>query len=581
MKLALISPELQDSCYSFSKKEVRSFWFPRLSLTTLAAHTPRDIEVRIIDEGVEKIDFDMDVDLVGISAMTFLSPRAYEISDIFRKRGVKVVLGGIHPTAMPEEAKEHADAVVIGEAEEIWLTLLDDFKKGKLKPFYKMDNLPSLDGLPPQRLELLKPGAYMTNNCLQASRGCPYGCDFCSVTNFFGNTFRLRPVKDVVEEIAALDGKFVVFVDDNIAGNKAYARELFKALIPLKKQWGSQASITLARDPELLELAAKSGCTSLFVGIESVSQETLASANKSFNKVSDYEKSIKMFHDHGILINAGMIFGFDNDDETVFERTVDFLQRNRVGLVLFSILTPFPGTGFYKRLESEGRIIDKNWSHYDGRNVVFKPKNLSPEALQDGFHWAYHKFYSIPSILNRILPTKQNRIARLYFNWAYRRMVIRVPKGGISPLSPILNRLQGKLPVFETKNLIPNTIHTIKEKVGEVSGQIESFLEIRVKKNERLQAILIELEGTLDRINASELKKRIVKTAQKTGMDIIINLKHLKEATPAALNILFSERLKIADSLKVKLLNLSDSFKEKLENLHPAYIIIEEKDLTY
>ncbi len=581
MKVLLISPELQDSCYSFSKKEVRSFWFPRLSLTTLGALTPKDIEVRLVDEGVEKIDFDMDVDLVGISAMTFLSPRAYEISDRFRKRGVKVVLGGIHPTALPEEAKEHADAVVIGEAEKIWPSLLEDFKNGELKPFYKMDTLPSLEGLPPQRLSLLRPGAYMTNNCLQASRGCPYGCDFCSVTTFFGNTFRLRPVKDVIDEIAALDGKFVVFVDDNIAGNKAYARELFKALIPLKKQWGSQASITLARDPELLELAAKSGCTSLFVGIESISQETLASANKSFNKVTDYEESIKRFHDNGILVNAGMIFGFDNDDESVFERTVAFLKKNRVGLVLFSILTPFPGTGFYKKLEQEGRIIDKDWSHYDGRNVVFKPKNLSPEALQDGFHWAYHKFYSVPSILQRVLPTRQLRIPRLYFNWAYRRMVKRVPKGEISPLSSILNRLQGKLPVVETKNLIPNTLHTIKEKVGDMSGQIESFLEIRVKKNERLQAILVELEGTLDKFNANELKKRILSAAKKAEMDVIINFKNLKGATPAALQVLFSEGMHLGGYLKIKLLNLCDSFTEGLGTLSPVYVRITEEDLHY
>ncbi|MBI5125650.1 MAG: cobalamin B12-binding domain-containing protein, partial [Planctomycetes bacterium] len=189
MKLLLISPELKESIFSYSKKDVRSFWFPRLSLPVLAALTPPDVEVRLLDESIEKINFDEEVDLVGISVMTFLSPRAYEIAREFRQRGIKVVLGGIHPTAVPEEAKLHADSVVVGEAEGLWPRLIQDFKNGELKPFYRQNGLPSLENLPHPRMDLLKRDAYLTANCLQASRGCPFGCEFCSVTNFFGNTY--------------------------------------------------------------------------------------------------------------------------------------------------------------------------------------------------------------------------------------------------------------------------------------------------------------------------------------------------------------------------------------------------------
>lgn len=561
MKILLISPEIEDSSLRFTEREAQSFWFPRLSLTTLASLTPPDIDVKIIDETVDKIDFDMDVDLVGISVMTYHAPKAYEISSRFRSRGVKVVLGGIHPSTLPEEAIQNADSVVIGEAEENWPILLEDFKKGKLKPFYRQDRPVRLENLPFQRLDLLKPGAYMTNNCVQTSRGCPYACDFCSVSNFFGRSYRFRPVKDVIKEVEALPGDYLVFVDDNIAGNKEYARELFTALKPLKKRWGSQCSLTLAKDPELLRLAAESGCGAMFVGIETLSQDNLIGVNKGFNKVSSYEEYIKRFHDNGIMLNTGIIFGFDNDDESVFEKTVNFLEKNKIGLVLFSILTPLPGTSFYKRIESEGRIIDRDWSHYDGRHIVFKPKLMSPEALQNGFYWSYHQFFSFNSIFKRVFFQKDSfKIFAL--NLGYRRMVLRAPKGELPIFAEVLKKLQGIIPVKERAGFIHNTIDSIKGKVEDLSSEVSSFLKINVKKNEKFQSLLVELEGALDKDAALRLKKRLINTIEKIRIDIVINFKNLKKATPLALNTLLSNIPK-----EIKPLNISPVFESVLKRI--------------
>lgn len=558
MKILLISPEIEDPSLRFSEREARSFWFPRLSLTTLASHTPAGIDVKIIDETVEAIDFEEDVDLVGISVMTYQAPRSYEISRRFRGRGVKVVLGGIHPSAVPDEAIRHADSVVIGEAEETWPILLEDFKRGKLKPFYRQEGPTNLENLPFQRLDLLKRGAYMTNNCVQTSRGCPHGCDFCSVTNFFGKSYRSRPVKDVIREVESLPGNYLVFVDDNIAGNKRYARELFTALKPLKKKWGSQCSLTLANDPELLRLAAESGCGAMFVGIETLSQENLLKANKGFNRVSSYEDSIKRFHDNGIMINAGIIFGFDNDDESVFEKTVRFLERNHIGLVLFSILTPLPGTRFYKKVKEEGRIIDKDWSHYEGRYVVFKPKLMTPEALHEGFYWSYRKFFSLGSMLKRILPFQKDILKIFALNWGYRRMVLRAPQGKLPPLAEILKSLEGVIPVKERIGFIPAAFDSIKGKVEGFSTEISSFLHIKVKKSERPQSLLVELEGVLDKKAALSLKKRLTDTIKKVRVEAL-NLENLKRATPAALKTL----LNIPE--EIKLLNMNPSFQKALK----------------
>ncbi len=440
MKVLFISPEDKKSIFAYRKQDTKALFFPKLSFPIIAAYTPADVEIKIVDECVEDIDFNIDVDLVGITIMTCLAPRAYEIAARFRARGIKVVLGGIHVSMCPEEAKKHADCIVVGEAEKTWPMLIEDFKRGGVKPVYENKGLSSLEGLREARTDLLNRKNYWTTNCVHTSRGCPFNCDFCSVTTFGGNQYRLRPVEEVVKEIQKKikSNKGVIhFNDDNIVGNKAYSKQLFKALIPLKIKWGGQASLTMVNDQELIDLALRSGCFALFFGVESISEKNLISVNKKFNKVEKFSDEFKKLHDKGILIHAGMMFGFDNDDESVFERTVDFLSNNRIEMAMFNILTPLPGTRFYKKMDAEGRIIDRDWAHYDARHVVFKPSLMTPDALQKGFFWAYHNFYSSCSIARRILPNirtypkkrvLERTIEALYINYALRRIVKRWPR---------------------------------------------------------------------------------------------------------------------------------------------------------
>ncbi|RLA94767.1 MAG: B12-binding domain-containing radical SAM protein, partial [Deltaproteobacteria bacterium] len=402
MKIRLIDPALKGTRQEHTKRELKYLWFTHLSLTMIAGLTPDEHEVQITDENVEDIDFEEDVDLVGLTGMTIHAPRAYEIAKRFRERGIPVVMGGIHASSLPYEAKKHVDAVVIGEAETVWKKLLEDVRSGKLKPFYKAEGLCSLKGLPHPRQDLLKKQAYMTTNCIQTTRGCPFNCNYCSVTQFFGHRYRLRPVEEVVEEAKKYSGNFVAFVDDNIVGNPSYAKKLFKALIPLNIRWGSQGSLTMAKDDELLKLAAKSGCSAMFIGFESLSQKNLKAMNKSINKVDEYSDAIKKIHDHGIMINGAFIFGLDYDDESVFERTVRFVEKEKIELATYHILTPLPGTLFFQQMEKEGRIIDWDWSKYNSINVVFKPKLMSEETLQNGYYWAFKETYSWHSILKRL-----------------------------------------------------------------------------------------------------------------------------------------------------------------------------------
>jgi len=392
---------------------------PLLGVTTVAALTPPHIEVSLTDENLQKINFDKEVDLIGITAMTSTACRAYEIADTFRKKGKNVVLGGFHPSALPEEAIQHADSVVIGEAEGVWPALLRDFEAGKLKKFYQRKDWANLEKLPIPRRDLLKRKAYRLFNAVETSRGCPFRCNFCSVSSHFGNAYRCRPIEDIIEEVKTLEGEYIFFVDDNIVGIPRRAKELFKALIPYKKKWIGQASTIFARDEELLKLAAQSGCIGMFIGFESLSKASLKEAGKSFNITARYKEDIKKMHAHGISVNGSFIFGFDHDDTSVFERTVKFIEDAKLDTVSLFTLTPFPGTPLSRKLAEENRILTKDWSKYGG--VVFKPKLMSPEALREGSVWAWKECYSYRSIFKRVGFPGRHWFLRLLINFEFRK----------------------------------------------------------------------------------------------------------------------------------------------------------------
>lgn len=403
---------------------------PRVSLPLLASLTPPENQVEIIDEHFDDIRFDAPADLIGIGFMTLHAPRAYQIGDEFRKRRKKVVMGGIHASTLPEEALEHADAVVVGEAEGVWLKVLEDFQNGKLGGIYRGSEFPSLKGLPYPRYDLLRKDRYRLfkfNFPIQAGRGCPFNCDFCSVTRFFGSHFRWRPVEEVVAEIQESRLKKIFFVDDNIIGNPAYARELFKALIPLKLRWAGQASMNIARDDELLALAAESGCGLLCLGLESITDANLAAAGKTMFKSEEVSGLLSKIREQGILIRASIIFGLDHDSPDVFQKTAEFLIQERVAYADFYILTPLPGTECRRKLEEQGRIFDSDWSHYDGLHVVFQPREMEVERLEEGLWEAYAKFYSFANILRRILggQIRARAFRTLLTNLLYRKIAIR------------------------------------------------------------------------------------------------------------------------------------------------------------
>jgi radical SAM superfamily enzyme YgiQ (UPF0313 family) len=406
------------------KHRGKSRRFPAIGLPVIANLTPPEFEVTLVDEEIgELLDPSAhDPDIVGISSMTSQAARAYEIGDLFRRRGVTVVHGGSHPSVCPEEAAEHGDAVVIGEAEQTWPQLLRDWQDGRVQRFYR-GPAPDDGWYVAPRRDLVPNNVMLGVRPMVATRGCPYTCSFCSVFSVFGRGYRHRPISDVVKEVEALaeaGGKNFVFLDDNIIGNPRWSKELFRALKPLGIKWGGQSTLGVARDPEVIELAAESGCFALFIGVESVSKASLRSVRKQFNKVEHYKEQVQVFHDNGITIIAGLIFGFDEDDTSVFERTVEVVHHLGVGVANFSILTPLPGTDTYAQFKAEGRLLTDDWSYYDGGHVVIRPKLMTPEQLQDGADWASREFYRTSRIFGRLVDNWRNPLFYMTIATAYK-----------------------------------------------------------------------------------------------------------------------------------------------------------------
>ncbi|RLB06377.1 MAG: B12-binding domain-containing radical SAM protein [Deltaproteobacteria bacterium] len=406
--------------------------FPMLGLTLLASLFPPHYEVRIVNEFIQEIDFDEEVDLVGITTLTPLVKRAYEVADRFRDRGVMVVLGGVHATFVPEEAKRHADAVVLGEAEEIMPQLIADLENGELRPFYRGQRLHGLQGLPIPKRDLLGKGYSPIFKVIETTRGCPNRCEFCAVPVIAGRRYRTRPLSDIERELRDIvkrEGEYIFIVDDNVIAQRSHAKGLFELLKRFKVRWMGFATIEIAKDEELLKGAQQSGCISLFIGFESLNKENLEGPKRKFRGAKDLQEYIERIHDHGIGIQGSFVFGFDHDDPGVFERTVEFIHKNRIELPNYSVLTPFPGTPLWRRLNTEGRIFDRDWSHYDMSRVVFVPKGMTPEQLQEGYLWAQKYSCAPRSILKRLLLGPRHHLGYfLLSNFVLRKAQMQVIK---------------------------------------------------------------------------------------------------------------------------------------------------------
>jgi radical SAM superfamily enzyme YgiQ (UPF0313 family) len=395
---------------------------PSVSLMIIAALTPEEHSVVIEDENVQRLHLHDSPDLVGITVNVDTSNRAYDIAAHYRRRGVPVILGGIHPSSCPEEAVKHADAVCIGEAETQWPRICTDAARGTLKRIYHSGTAPDMAYTPIPRWDLIHESRYLYTNIICATRGCPFTCEFCyNSCEYVHNKYRTRPIGSVIEEIRKLKTRHIMFIDDNLIGNIAWARDFFKAIKPLNLVWNGAVSTNIGRHPDLLDAMRDSGCKSLFIGFESINRESICDAEKHQNHTDSYEHLIRQVHNRGIMINASMVFGFDHDYPDVFPNTLHWLVRNRIETVTSHILTPYPGTRLFKRLERENRIIDYNWRNYNTANVVFRPKHMTPEELYHGYLWIYRNFYSFRNIYKRIPSTRSERISYLLFNLGYRK----------------------------------------------------------------------------------------------------------------------------------------------------------------
>ncbi|MGE5801925.1 MAG: B12-binding domain-containing radical SAM protein [Gemmatimonadota bacterium] len=430
MKILLVSPTAMDSRGRPIKQ--RTVHLPALTLPMLAAVTPPDADLRLCCETAEQIPFDEPWDLVGLTGMGSGIVRAWQIADEFKRRGRTVVIGGIAATlGDPEWSLAHADAVVLGEAEEVWPTVVQDAAAGRLQSVYRMQREPPIDQLPLPRYDLLNAAVYGAWRPVQATRGCPFTCTFCSITAFFQQHYRKRPVDQVVRDVRAAKRqgtRYIAFIDDNIGVDWEYCAKLWTALIPERIIWMSQCSLHIADRADMLELAHRSGCRLLSFGIESTNAESLAGIDKEWNRPGRYRDAVRRIRAHGIDVSTEMIIGLDGDNGSVFQRTYDFLMDNAISVPRVHILTPIPGTPLFTQLKDEGRIVSEEFDRYTGGHVVFRPKHLDAAELEAGYWKLYERLFSWPAIVRRVAPNPASlrgymRAIVLGVNLHYRRHI--------------------------------------------------------------------------------------------------------------------------------------------------------------
>lgn len=417
MKTTLIQPLMRMRPMDTTLKTRIS---PSLGLLTVAQAIRNESDIKIINENVdERIDFDEETDIVGITVTVDTLPRAIEIAREYQKRGVKVVAGGIQITCCPDSAREHFDVLCVGYGEETWPQIIDDFKKGCLKSYYSCIRITPEKILPPA-YDLLDHSKYLYVNVVSASRGCPFKCEFCynSAANI-RNSFVNRKIDDVIADIRLLKRRHIMFIDDNFIGNPAWTREFLERIKPLKLKWNAAVSANVADIPGMLDLMKESGCKGLFIGFESLNENSIKTAQKGQNNVARYEWIISEIHKRGIMINASFVFGLDDDDESTFPRTLEWIVKNKIETVTSHILTPYPGTAQYDRMHAEGRITSYRQEDYTTSEVVYTPRKLSPEKLKAGYLKIYDDIYSFKNIIRRM--PRHQKAGYLLFNFLYRK----------------------------------------------------------------------------------------------------------------------------------------------------------------
>jgi radical SAM superfamily enzyme YgiQ (UPF0313 family) len=413
----MIQPENRE-INRFRRKQFNNF--SQITIPYLAAYVDTTrFEITIIDEYAQRVPFHKDFDLVAITVNTPNALRSYEISAQFRSNGASVVMGGPHASLLSDEVKCHCDFLIKGEAEATWPQFLNDFFNGNPKPIYESNIVPTLNSLPMPRWDLLRRFPLM-KGAVFATRGCPYACRYCNLKQIYHDCFRMRPIDEVVKEVGAMSSRFFVFWDDNFFADADYAKALLKRIAPLKRRWAAQASLKDCADKELLRLAKAAGCLYLFIGIESFSTDSLNDAGKAINRVQDYKPLIDAIHQNGIMVQAGIVFGFDSDRPDVFNKTLESCEALGIDGATISILTPFPKTPIYEQFKREGRLLSENWTLYNSKTAVtFKPVHMSEKELFSGYLWFRKHFYSLASFIRRMRISKTNTLLNFFINLGY------------------------------------------------------------------------------------------------------------------------------------------------------------------
>lgn len=447
LKVKMILPSL-DEAKSPYWRPIKYSLFPPLGLATLAAYFRPDDEVTLQDQHVEALDLTDSPDLVVIQVYVTNAFRAYSIADGYRARGIHVVMGGLHVTALPDEAALHADTLILGPGEEAFARFIDDFRHGRAVRRYTAA-WRSIEHIPPVRRDLIKRAKYFVPNSLVVSRGCPHHCDFCYKDAFYagGKSFYTTRVDAALAEIEQLPGRHLYFLDDHLLGSKRFAAELFEGMRGMNRVFQSAATVQSILEGDLIEQAARAGLRSVFIGFETFSPENLRASNKSQNLQRDYSAAVARLHDLGIKINGSFVFGLDHDDADVFRRTVDWGVENAITTATYHILTPYPGTRQFARMEAEGRILTRDWSRYDTRTVVYRTRGLTAEQLKEGYDWAYREFYSWANILRAVShdATLSRRLAHLLYTGGWKKLEpmwgFLVRTGALNRTLPLLERL--------------------------------------------------------------------------------------------------------------------------------------------